>query len=519
LTRDPRNNRPADAPCAAPGAPPPGRRAAPAAASAAAARAPRGEGAAEASSDLAGPVSVVTLGCPKNLVDSEIMLGSLHQAGFQVASRIEDAALVVVNTCAFLTLSQQESVNAILEVARLKQTGNLRNLVVAGCLPERHGESVLEEMPEVDYLLGPGTLDQVAEVARGLLRSELPRGASLGHLDRSGIDWEPRVLSGHRHTAYLKISEGCDRTCTFCIIPQLRGRHRSRPIEEIEAEARRLAEMGVKELTLVGQDTTAYGVDLFGRYSLDRLLERLDRVEGIRWIRLLYTYPQAWTDRLLDCFTRLEKLVPYVDIPIQHAAEPVLRRMRRGVRWKTTEGWLRKMRQTVPGMTLRTTVITGFPGETEEDFEFLLRALREFEFDHLGAFAYSAEEGTPAAELSDPVPEELREERRERILAEQRSRSLRRNRGRLGESLEVLCDVVEKEKGIARARFQGQALEIDGHVRIPLTPRRGGPVHSANGPRPGDFFRVRVRGAGPYDLIGSVEADSSIAEEEEERNP
>lgn len=457
-----------------------------------------------AGSPESGPIAVVTLGCPKNLVDSETMLGHLHRAGFRVASRLEDAALVVVNTCAFLTLSQQESVEAILQVAQLKERGSLRRLVVAGCLPQRHGASVLEEMPEVDYLLGPGTLDEVAEVAHGLLRGDLERGARLGGLDRMEVDWEPRVLSSYRHTAYLKISEGCDRKCTFCIIPQLRGLHRSRPLEEIEAEARRLAGAGVRELAIVAQDSTAYGRDLYGRYSLDRLLERLDQVEGIRWIRLLYTYPQAWTERLLDCFARLPRLVPYVDIPVQHASDRVLRGMRRGVHWDRTESWLRKMRAAVPGMVLRTTVIAGFPGETEADFEILLRALREVEFDHLGAFAYSTEEGTPAAELPGQVPEEVRQERRGRILAQQRAISLRRNKSRIGQELEVLVDSVDEERGLAFGRWAGQALEIDGQVRIALpSGGRRGPA-SGNRMTPGEFVRVRVRGAGPYDLVGSI---------------
>lgn len=453
-------------------------------------------------------IGFVTLGCPKNLVDSETMLGGLHRAGFRLTSELQEAELVVVNTCAFLTASQKESIETILEVARLKDTGRLRRLVVTGCLPQRHGESVLEEIPEVDYLLGPGTLDELTGVVQGLLQGELGRGASLGGLDRAEVEWEPRVLSSHRHTAYLKISEGCNNTCSFCIIPQLRGKHRSRPLEDLEAEARHLAGLGVQELTLVAQDTTSYGLDLYGKFSLDTLLERLDTVEGIRWIRLLYTYPRYWTDSLVECFSRLHRLVPYVDMPIQHASDPVLRRMRRGAGWETTERWLRKIRGAAPGMVLRTTVITGFPGETEEDFEVLLRRVAELEFDHLGAFSYSDEEGTPAAELSDSVPEVVRDDRRGRLLSLQRSISLRRNRGRIGRVLEVLIDSVEPAKGIARGRWQGQALEIDGTVviRLPHPEAEQGraPVPPV---RPGDFVRVRIQGAGPYDLVGFLEEE------------
>lgn len=457
------------------------------------------------------PIAIVTLGCPKNLVDSEVMLGSLRRSGFRIAERLEEAALVIVNTCAFLTASQQESVEMILEVARLKETGRLEKLVVAGCLPQRHGASVLEEIPEVDYLLGPGTVGQAVEVARGLLEGRLGRGSRLSGLDRIEVEWEPRVVSGRAHSAYLKISEGCDHTCAFCIIPKLRGRHRSRPIEDIEAEARWLASSGIRELTLVAQDTTAWGRELPGSPRLETLLARLDGIEGIRWIRLLYTYPRGWTDGLIESFGRLCRLVPYVDIPIQHTADSVLRRMRRGPDWTRTEKLLGRIRDAAPGMALRTTVITGFPGETEEEFNFLLRSVRDFEFDHLGAFAYSTEEGTPAADLGGTVPEDVREERRSRIMAEQRAISLRRNRARIGETLEVLIDEVEPDRRIARGRWQGQAPEIDGTVIVSLPP--GAISGDAGGlePRPGDFVFVRIRGAGPYDLVG-VPVDSRTEE-------
>ncbi|MCC7140686.1 MAG: 30S ribosomal protein S12 methylthiotransferase RimO [Candidatus Eisenbacteria bacterium] len=442
-------------------------------------------------------ISVVTLGCPKNLADSESMLGQLHRAGFRAVADPSEAELIVVNTCAFLTASQQESIETILDVSRLRETGNLKKLVVAGCLAQRHGTSLLEELPEVDYLLGTGAIGSVVEIANGLLAGGLARGAELGGLDRAEFDWEPRVLSGHRHTAYLKISEGCNNTCTFCIIPTLRGKHRSRPIEDLVAEATRLAGFGVRELTIIAQDTTSYGLDLYGRFSLDRLLEALDAVPGIRWIRLLYTYPRYFTDELIDCFGRLEKLRLYVDMPIQHAADSVLRRMRRGLGWDGTEILLRKLKA-VPGMVLRTTVIAGFPGETEEEHRFLLDFLREFQFDHLGAFAYSTEEGTPAGEMDGQLPEELRWERRDAILAQQRTIALRHNRARIGQSLEVLIDSVDDSKAVALGRWSGQAIEIDGQVK--LTIPDGGPGVSA-----GDLVTVRIRGAGPYDLIGVIE--------------
>lgn len=442
-------------------------------------------------------ISVITLGCPKNLVDSESMLGQLHRAGFQVAADVEDAALVVVNTCAFLTSSQEESIETILEVSGLKERGKLQKLIVAGCLAQRHGNQLLDEMDEVDYLVGTGAVDQIAAVARGLLDGSLGRGARLDGLDRADFEWEPRVLSGLQHTAYLKISEGCNNTCTFCIIPQLRGKHRSRSIEDLVREAERLARGGVQELVIIGQDTTSYGLDLYGKFALDRLLEALDQVEGIRWIRLLYTYPRYWTDGLLESFARCEKLLPYVDMPIQHADEQVLRRMRRGLGWNDTYALLHRIRAAAPEMVIRTTVITGFPGETDEEFENLLTVVRDFEFDHLGAFAYSTEEGTPAGAMEGQVPEEIREERRGRLLAEQRRISWRKNRQRIGQSLEVLIDRVEDERALVHARWKGQAPEIDGGVFVKVSPDEARP-------RPGDRCQVKILGAGPYDLVATM---------------
>jgi len=442
-------------------------------------------------------ISVVTLGCPKNLADSESMLGQLHRAGYRMSGDPAEAELVVVNTCAFLTASQEESIATILEMAKLKETGRLERLVVAGCLAQRHGASLLDEIPEIDFLIGPGTISQVVDVAAGLLGGGLERGARLGGLDAIDFDWEPRVISGSRRTAYLKISEGCNNTCTFCIIPQLRGKHRSRSIEDIEREARRLVESGIEELVVIAQDTTSYGLDLYGKFSLDRLLERLDSIAGVRWIRLLYTYPRYWTDELVACFGRLERLTLYVDMPIQHASDPVLRRMKRGMGWARTSDLLQRLRA-IPQMVLRSTVITGFPGETEADVEALLAALREVEFDHLGAFAYSTEDSTPAGAMEEQLPEEVRAERRDRVLTQQRAISLRRNRARVRQAVEVLVESVDLEQGMARGRWQGQAPEIDGETRL---------VWSAGTPPPavGEFVPARVRAAGPYDLVAVKE--------------
>lgn len=453
-------------------------------------------------------VSMVTLGCPKNLVDSEIMAGALHSAGYEIVPDPELADLVLINTCAFVTDAQEESIEAILDAARLKSEGRGAMLLVTGCLPQRHGLSLLEELPEIDYLLGPGAVGRVVEVAGKLLAGELGPGGILDGLERLDHDWSARVLSGYRHTAYLKVSEGCGNNCAYCVIPRLRGRQRSRPLEDLEAEAGRLAASGVVELNLIAQDTTAYGSDLYGRPSLDRLLRLLDEIEGIRWIRLLYTDPRSWRPETLEAFARCRRVAPYVDMPVQHASDSVLRRMGRGMSWASIRSLLGNLRLAVPGVSVRTTVITGFPGETEEDFGLLAGAIAEYGFDHLGAFAYSREDGTPAAGMDDQVPEEVREERRDRILGMQRAISLSRNRGRIGGVENVLVDSVDSGRGILKGRRAGQALDIDGAVYAALDwENRGRPSPPAPSVRPGGFVTLRIRGAGPYDLVGSIEKE------------
>lgn len=458
----------------------------------------------------AGRVSVVTLGCPKNLVDSEVMVGSLHSAGFEIVADPAIADLILVNTCAFVTEAQQESVDAILDAVRVKAGGRGRMLLVAGCLPQRHGLSLLEELPEIDYLIGPGAVGRVVEVVERLLGGGLEPGGILDGLDRLDHDWSARVLSGYRHTAYLKVSEGCDNNCAYCVIPRLRGPLRSRPLEDLEAEAGRLAADGVVELNLIGQDTTAYGADLYGRPSLDRLLRLLDEIDGVRWIRLLYTDPRSWRRGALEAFARCRRVAPYVDIPVQHASDAILRRMGRGMTWKEIRTLLEDLRNAIPGMSIRTTVMTGFPGETEDDFRRLHDAVAEYGFDHLGVFAYSGEDGTVAASMDHQVPLEVREERRDRILSMQKDISLARNRRRIGGLVKILIDSIDTDRGVLAGRWSGQAIDIDGAVYAALDwENRGGP--SMPGPmiRPGGFLTLRVRGAGPYDLVGSIEEELS----------
>lgn len=455
-------------------------------------------------------VSVVTLGCPKNLVDSEVMVGALHSAGFEIVRDPEAADLILVNTCAFITEAQQESVDAILDAVTARGSGRGKVLLVAGCLPQRHGLSLLEELPEIDYLLGPGAVGRVVEVAEGLLAGDLERGGILNGLDRLDYDWSVRVLSGYRHTAYLKVSEGCGNNCTYCVIPRLRGAQRSRPLEDLEAEAGRLAADGVVELSLIGQDTTAYGADLYGRPSLDRLLRLLDDIDGLHWIRLLYTDPRSWRREMLDALAGCRRVAPYVDMPVQHASDSILRRMGRGMSWKATRGLLEELRNARPGMSVRTTVMTGFPGETDDDFRQLLDAVAEYEFDHLGVFAYSGEDGTAAASMDNQVPPEIGEERRDRVLSVQQEISLTRNRRRIGGLLEMIVDSIDTDRGILAGRWSGQALDIDGVVYAALDwENRGAALKPGPTVRPGAFLPLRVRGAGSYDLVGSIEEEHS----------
>ena len=447
----------------------------------------------------------MTLGCAKNVADTDLLAGQLLAAGFRIAPRPDDADAIVVTTCAFLTASQRESIDEVLSMASLKSERGDRNpvrLVVAGCLPQRHGESLLTEIPEIDLLVGPGEIHSIAPSLAKLIRT----GANgdgrlrLGGMDSVEERWDLRVVSGSRHSAYVKISEGCDRACSFCIIPRLRGPHRSRTRESIVGEVRHLASTGVREVNLVAQELTAYGIDIYNRPALADLLRDLDRIDGIEWIRTLYTYPSNWTDDLISAYRDLPHVCPYVDMPIQHVSESVLRRMKRPD-GKRTRRLLARIRDEVPGVALRTTLIAGFPGETEADFEELLSFVRDFGFDHLGVFAYSPEEGSPAARLDDPVPARLRKERRSRILEAQRDVSRDRNRARIGTTIRVLVEA--SASGVMpMGRHVQQAPEVDGVTRLR---RRGVRIRSGEdadgaGIAPGAIIDAVVMAAGVYDL-------------------
>lgn len=441
-------------------------------------------------------LAFVTLGCPKNTVDSEHMLGLLARDGFRTVADPREADVAVVNTCAFLQSAARESRRAIAEVAALKTTGRLRGLIVAGCLAQRAGERLLEEFPAVDAVLGTGQWRDVAAVARHLVdggagrhrlaRTEFPGGA----LDALA----PRALSTPRHIAYLKISEGCDHRCTFCIIPRLRGDQRSRPVADLVAEAERLAGLGVRELNLIGQDTTGYGADLPGRPSLADLLEALDRVEGLDWIRVQYTYPRLWSDRLIETWARARRVVPYVDMPLQHIAQDMLRAMGRAMTERDTRALVRRIKQGIPGVAFRTNFIVGFPGETEAHFETLCRFVEEEGFDHVVVFAYEREPETPSWGMTPRVHLNTRRARRARLLALQQRLSRERLARRLGERLEVMVDG-PAGRGQWAARHAGQAFEVDGGV-----------VVEGAGLAPGRRAHVRVTGSAAYDLFARTEA-------------
>jgi ribosomal protein S12 methylthiotransferase len=448
-------------------------------------------------SKTASTLAFVTLGCPKNTVDSEHMLGQMVQDGFRTVGDPAEAEVAVVNTCAFLQSAIRESREAIARLAELKHEGRLRALIVTGCLAQRAGDSLLSDFPEVDAVLGTGQWRDVVPAARHALAGRRATAARTEHPGGALDSLAPRALSTPRHIAYLKISEGCDHRCTFCIIPRLRGDQQSKPVAELVAEAKRLAALGVRELNLIGQDTTGYGTDLPDHPTLADLLEALDRVEGITWIRVQYTYPRAWSDRLIETWARAKRVVPYVDIPLQHIAPGMLRTMGRAMTAPQTRALIRRIRQGIPGVSLRTNFIVGFPGETERDFEMLCEYVREEEFENLVVFSYEREPETPSHGMTPQVPQRLRKSRRSRLLAIQQQVSRRRLERRIGETIPVMVDgPAANGRGGASyaARTAGQAFEVDGGVVV-----EGADL------RPGELATVRVTGAGAYDLFARRE--------------
>jgi ribosomal protein S12 methylthiotransferase len=437
-------------------------------------------------------VGLVSLGCPKNLVDGEVMLGRLEGAGYRLVADAKQADVVVVNTCAFIDRAKQESVDTILEMAREKETGRAQRLVVTGCLTQRYDAELRKEIPEIDATLGTGQVDEIVRAVSGEPTSldEARPGLPTWVYDHTA----PRVLSTPPWLAYVKISEGCDYTCSFCIIPTLRGRHRSRGVEDVVAEARALAARGVREIVLVAQDSTRYGLDHGVRDGLAYLLRRLGRVEGIRWIRVMYAYPSTLSDPILDAIASEEKVVKYVDIPLQHASAPVLKRMKRPTGRGNLLGMIERIRERVPGVAIRTSFIVGFPGETAEDFDLLLEFVDAAQFDNVGVFTFSDEEGTSSFDLPGRVPARVKESRRRKLMARQKRISLRRNRARVGERVEVLVEGPHPDSDLLlRGRLASQAPEIDGQV-----------ILNDGTAEPGTFVTGEVTEAHPYDLVARI---------------
>jgi ribosomal protein S12 methylthiotransferase len=439
-----------------------------------------------------------SLGCPKNRLDTEVMLGALALSGYALAERLEDADAVVVNTCSFIASAREESIAAILELAEQRETGRLRGLVVAGCLPQRYGADLARELPEVDAFVGTGDFPRIAEILDAALagrdgrrRPEIYVEAGRTHLyDESS----PRLLVGPGHSAYLKMAEGCDRICAFCAIPGIRGRFQSRSLESVLAEARQLAAAGVRELNLVAQDSTSWGKDQPGRPRLAALLRALDSdptLDGLAWIRLLYVYPSAVTDELVEVLARGRRLLPYVDVPLQHASDPVLAAMRRGTSAARQRRLVARLREAIPDLTLRTTFLVGFPGETDADFEALCDFVREARFDRAGVFRYSDEEGTAARLLATKVPKRVARERQRALVRILREIQAEQLGALVGREVDVLVDAGGSD--LARGRMRSQAPEIDGEVLL----RGAAPT--------GSMVRARVRAVRGADLEAELE--------------
>jgi ribosomal protein S12 methylthiotransferase len=445
-------------------------------------------------------VGMVSLGCPKNLVDSEVMMGLLARQGYEMTADSSAADVLVVNTCGFIDSARQESVDTILEMAQLKQTGNLKRLIVAGCLVERYKEELQREIPEIDACIGVNQLKEIESLVEPNGHRVLPvysDGASAPELFLYD-ETTPRLRATAPYTAYVKIAEGCDHTCAFCIIPKLRGLFRSRSPESILREVEMLAAQGVKEFVLISQDTTNYGTDLALKDGLAQLVDSIAAVKGVEWVRFLYCYPTAITNELLDVMDRRENVCNYFDIPLQHASRRVLGLMRRGGNREAYERMIDRIRTRVPNVAVRTTFIVGFPGEREEDFDELLDFVRTVEFDRVGVFTYSDEENSPAYDLEAKVDPAVAKAREQRLMKEQRRISLQRNRRMVGKHVKVLLEGKSKESDLLlEGRMESQAPEIDGAVLINDVP-------DGSKATPGDFVTVEITEAHEYDLIGRI---------------
>ena len=436
-------------------------------------------------------IGMVSLGCPKNQVDAEIMLYRLKEAGYEITGNEGEADIVIVNTCGFIEDAKREAIDNILELGQLKEDGSLKGLIVTGCLAERYKNEVIDEMPEIDALLGIGCNADIVSVVERVISGE--KGIAL-FAEKEKLDMDSdRILATPRYTAYLRVADGCDNCCTYCTIPSIRGRFRSRTMESVLDEANRLAKRGVRELVVIAQDTTRYGEDIYGKLMLPELLGKLCEIDGIEWIRILYAYPERITDELLDTMAAQPKIMNYIDIPIQHCNGEVLRNMnRRGDRKSLTE-LITKIRAKMPDVAIRTTLITGFPGETEEQFTELCEFVNEIGFDRLGCFAYSAEEGTPAAEMDNQCEKSVKERRAEVIMNDQLRIISEKNQEKLGKTLDILVEGYDNYIRCCFGRSYADAPEIDAKIFFaPSSPR----------PSEGDIVKVEIFDTIEYDLLG-----------------
>ncbi len=436
-------------------------------------------------------VGFISLGCSKNLVDTEVMLRSLFDAGFEITPDETEAEIIVINTCGFIESAKQESIDNILDAAKLREWGKCKHIIATGCLVERYREEVMSELPEVDALVGVGSLPDIVEACRAVMRGE--KYTSFKDKNESKLGGE-RILTTDEHTAYLKIAEGCDNKCTYCAIPLIRGRLRSRPIEDIVKEAQDLEALGVKELNLIAQDTSRYGLDLYGEYSLARLVKELTRATNIPWIRLLYCYPDKITDELIDEMRDNPRLLKYMDIPIQHISDKILTRMNRHGDRAEIEAAVKRLRERVSGIVLRTTAMVGFPGETDEDFTELCEFVKEARFDRFGAFTYSEEEGTAALLLDGKVEEQTKQDRYDILMQTQLTVTEEQNAEKVGKTYTVLTDGFDTVAEVYYGRTYADAPDVDGRVYFT----------SAEKVQAGEFVTVRITEAVDYDLVGEV---------------
>ena len=434
----------------------------------------------------------ISLGCDKNLVDSEVMLGMLTGKGYEITDDENEADVVVVNTCCFIGDAKEESIHNILEMAELRKAGDIKALIVTGCLAQRYKEEVQTEIPEVDAIIGTTAIDAIVETLEDVL-------AGQGHnhiedINRTPVYDKSRIVTTGGHYAYLKIAEGCDKRCSYCIIPKVRGNYRSIPMESLLAEARKLVEFGAKELILVAQETTLYGKDLYGEKSLPRLLHELCKIDGLYWIRILYCYPEEITDELIETIRTEEKVCHYLDIPIQHASDNILKRMGRRTNQAELRDMIARLRERIPDICLRTTLITGFPGETQEDHEELMAFVDEMEFDRLGVFTYSAEEDTPAAEFEDQIEEEIKKDRQAEIMELQQEIAFEKAENAVGRTVLAMIEGRLPNENAYAARTYMDAPNVDGLVF----------VQTSRELMTGDFVKVKITGSYEYDLIGAI---------------